>query len=73
MASDAEILGLLYQALASSYGVEIRVYGDKRAALNKLYAARKKSLDTDLLCLQFRQTPDVDILWIVKGSPDGAE
>ena len=71
MANDSEFLGLLYQALASKYGVELRVFGDKRAALNKLYAARKKSLDTDLLCLQFRQTNDESIFWIVKGSANG--
>lgn len=71
MANDAEFLGYLYQALASTYGLELRIYGDRRAALSKLYAARKKSLDPDLLCLQFRQKNDETLLWIVKGSANG--
>ena len=62
----AEPLELLYQALHSPLGIEIRS-DDVPNALFRLYAARRNSGDPDLDRLQMRRQPDPSLIWIVRG------
>lgn len=61
------LVGYLYAALSSPYGVEILTDDPKRARM-RLYEARKFSSDPQLAHLQFRFSPsDHRAILIVKG------
>lgn len=63
---------VLYQALASDYGLEVRV-STLQAARAKLIYARRSLADPDLAVLEFRAHPtDPNLLWITKAQPKPA-
>jgi hypothetical protein len=66
MSSPKEFLPLLYQAMATPFGIEFPT-SDVTRLRARLYAARSASKDPSLSCLQFRDTPNNDAVWIVKG------
>lgn len=67
MAPKANLLSLLYQALASQVGIECEV-SDFALGRQQLYSARRQAGDPSLACLQLRQHPrNANLLWIVKG------
>lgn len=61
-------LEMLYAALASPLGIELRS-SNVELLKQRLYRARRNAADPLLDTLQFRTRPD-NLLWIVKGSPD---
>lgn len=64
------ILGILYQALASDFGIEVRS-SDPVRARQRLYEARRSTSDPALAILQFRLSPsDRDCILITKGKKD---
>lgn len=60
-------LEILYLAAASAIGLVVKV-SDFQLAQQRLYAARRKSGDPSLDCLQLRRSPfnPESELWIVK-------
>jgi hypothetical protein len=70
---SSEVLGYLYQAMASKFGIVLRT--DNIPVLRaRLYKARAESGDEDLSCLQFRPDPaePTSLLWIIKGEKKDA-
>jgi len=65
---QAAALEILYQAMASPYGLVVAV-DDFTKDQAKFYAARRESGDPSLDVLQFRRSPfnPQSELWIVKG------
>lgn len=59
---EAEIL---YQALNSEFGIEIEILGNYQASLMRLYAARRKDPDLDILQIS-RSPRSPTHIWIVK-------
>lgn len=56
---------LLYEAYHSEYGIEVEMEGNFQVTLQRLYAARRK--DIDLEVLQFCRSPhSATHIWIVK-------
>ena len=56
---------VLYLAIGSKYGVEIKT-SDFIADQHRFYTARRKLEDPSLASLQFRRGPTEGTLWIVK-------
>lgn len=69
-----EALEVLYRAMASPLGIVVAV-SDFQLCSQRLYAARRKALDTSLECLQIKRSPysPESEIWVVKTSPKGAK
>lgn len=62
------MLELLYQALHARFGIVVSS-SDVQQTKQRLYAARKKAMDTDLEVLQLRMSPvAADEIWILKAN-----
>lgn len=58
-------LELLYEAFHSEYGVEVELLGNYQISLQRLYAARRKDPELDILQISRSPTSPTHI-WIVK-------
>lgn len=68
---EAEIL---YDALNSEYGIEVEILGNFQVSLQRLYTAKRKDPDLDILQISRSPTSPTHI-WIVKTdkpAPQGA-
>lgn len=64
---------LLYEALHAEYGIEVEILGNFQVSLQRLYTARRKDPDLDILQISRSPTSPTHI-WIVKTdkpSPQG--
>lgn len=61
---SAQLAALLYQALASPYGLEVQC-SDVEKGKQALYTARREAADPALNILQFRIQKG-EILWVTK-------
>ena len=59
---EAEIL---YEALHSEFGIEVEILGNYQISLQRLYTARRKDPDLDVLQISKSPTSPTHI-WIVK-------
>jgi hypothetical protein len=55
---------LLYEALNSELGIEVELVGNYQASLQRLYTARRK--DPDLEIIQIHKSPTPNHLWLVR-------
>lgn len=63
---------LLYRAFSTPRGIEVTIEpGTFRAAVQRLYRARREANDPALQVLQFRSGPSDSTLWIVRGGQAG--
>jgi len=62
MSKEAE---LLYEALHSEYGIEVELLGNFQVSLQRLYTAKRKDPDLDILQISRSPTSSTHI-WIVK-------
>lgn len=56
---------LLYEAFHSEYGIEVEILGNFQVSLQRLYTARRKDPDLDILQISRSPTSPTHI-WIVK-------
>lgn len=56
---------LLYEAYHSDYGIEVELLGNYQMSLQRLYAAKRKDPDLDVLQISRSPTSPTHI-WIVK-------
>ena len=56
---------LLYEAYHSDYGIEVELLGNYQMSLQRLYAAKRKDPDLDILQISRSPTSPTHI-WIVK-------
>jgi hypothetical protein len=56
---------LLYEAYHSDYGIEVELLGNYQISLQRLYAAKRKDPDLDILQISRSATSPTHI-WIVK-------
>ncbi len=56
---------LLYEALHSEHGIEVELLGNYQISLQRLYAAKRKDPDLDILQISRSPTSPTHI-WIVK-------
>jgi hypothetical protein len=62
MSKEAE---LLYEAFHSDFGIEVELLGNFQVSLQRLYAAKRKDPDLDILQISRSPTSPTHI-WIVK-------
>jgi len=62
MSKEAEIL---YEAYHSEFGIEVELLGNYQVSLQRLYAARRKDPDLDILQISRSPTSPTHI-WILK-------
>lgn len=62
MSKEAE---LLYEAFHSEYGIEVEILGNYQVSLQRLYTAKRKDPDLDILQISRSPTSPTHI-WIVK-------
>lgn len=70
----SDYLQYLYQALTSEEGICLQVdEGERKQAVQRLYAARREAKDPQLDILGFVMSPtDENQLWIMKKKPNGS-
>ena len=56
---------LLYEAFHSEYGIEVELLGNYQVSLQRLYAAKRKDPDLDILQIS-RSPASATHIWIVK-------
>lgn len=56
---------LMYEAFHSEYGIEVELLGNYQVSLQRLYAAKRKDPDLDILQISRSPTSPTHI-WIVK-------
>ena len=58
-------LELMYEAFHTEYGIEVELLGNYQVSLQRLYAAKRKDPDLDILQISRSPTSPTHI-WIVK-------